>query len=163
LEWLKINKKWIVVVAVMLAITYVVSTLWFQLMLIQGDSMQPAYHNFQLVLLDKREKEYERGDVIAFKNAGLEQKAIVLVKRVVAVPGDTVLIKDNSLYVNGEVSKVYSEDVAFEYAGIASVELILGKDEYFAIGDNVSQSKDSRYPEVGIISLTDIIGKIVNL
>ena len=119
--------------------------------------MAPSFHNMQLVLLDKHSREYSYGDVIAFR---CEELDTVLVKRVAACPGDTVQIKEGVLFVNGAVSEVYGLAVSFEYAGLAEEKLVLGSDEYFVIGDNVSESKDSRYEEVGAVDAGDVIGRV---
>lgn len=137
---------------------YYSSSHLFQLILIQGDSMYPAYQNMQLALLDRRQKSYTYGDVIAFYCEGLDT---VLVKRVVAVPGDTVRIAHGILYVNGMESSVYPNKKQFAYAGTASDETDLLDRQYFVIGDNVSKSKDSRYPIVGVVQEDCVIGKIL--
>jgi len=135
-----------------------VSTYHYQLMMIQGNSMAPLFHNMQLVLLDKQLESFSYGDVIAFQCDGLEA---VLVKRVAACPGDTVQIKDGILLVNGAVSEVYGKDVGFEDAGLAEAEIVLGFEEYFVIGDNVAASKDSRYEEIGTVRAENVIGRVM--
>ncbi len=137
---------------------YYISDNYFQLLLIQGDSMSPAYHNMQLTVLDRRTKEYTYGDVVAFSCGQLDA---VLVKRVAAVPGDTVLIEEGILYVNGEISTVYPEEAVFQYAGTAAEPLMLAEDEYFMIGDNIAESRDSRYEDVGVINADSIMGKLI--
>ncbi len=77
------------------------------------------------------------------------------------VPGDTILISDGTMYVNGSVSEMYPKGIVFEYAGTASVPITLDSDEYFVIGDNILESKDSRYPEVGLVQADTILGKII--
>ncbi len=134
-----------------------VSDNFFQLMLIQGDSMVPSYYNFQLVVLDKFSKNYEKGNVIAFK---CEDLSAVLVKRIVGCPCDTVQIIDGTLFLNGEPS-VYYYDTYFEYEGVLKNPILLNENEYVVIGDNVLESIDSRYDSVGIISSNSIVGKIV--
>ena len=119
--------------------------------------MLPSYHNMQLVVLDKHNREYQVGDVIAFRYEGL---SAVLVKRIAACEGDTVQIVDGTLYVNGKVSALYEEG-SFDYAGIFGDEIKLSQDEYIVIGDNTAESKDSRNPEIGIVQEETIIGKII--
>ena len=84
-------RRWMsaALVAIVILLAFLCSRYWFQLMLIQGESMAPTYHNLQLVVLDKRGEAYEPGEVIAFSCDGLNA---VLVKRVVAGPGDTAQI-----------------------------------------------------------------------
>lgn len=119
--------------------------------------MSPSFHHLQLVVLDKHPEKYMYGEVIAFHCETLGQ---VLVKRVAACPGDAVLIENGVLYVNGMASMVYGPEVYFEYAGLAMEELQLGEGEYFVIGDNVRESKDSRYEQVGLVEQKKIIGKV---
>ncbi len=119
--------------------------------------MLPNYHSMQLVVLDKHNREYQVGDVIAFRCEGL---SAVLVKRIAACGGDTAQIIDGTLYVNGEVSSLYEEG-SFDYAGILEEKATLSTGEYVVIGDNIAVSKDSRNPEIGIVQEEIIIGKII--
>ncbi len=146
--------------AVAIGIAFFCSRYFYQLMLIQGDSMAPTYHNLQLVVLDKRDRTFEAGDVIAFECRGL---SAILVKRIVAVPGDSVVIDRGVLTVNGAASSVYGRDVTFEYAGLLENAIVLGDGEYVVIGDNIVESRDSRYDPVGIVRAGDIIGKLVGV
>ena len=79
-------------------------------------------------------------------------------KRVVAVPGDTLYIKNGMLYVNGEIEEDYFDDKIAE-PGLAENEITLGEDEYFVIGDNCNNSEDSRSANIGNIKKEHIIGK----
>ena len=136
-------------------VAWYISANWYQLMLIQGRSMMPAYKHLQMVVLDKHTESYTRGQAVAFSCDKLSSN---LVKRIVAVPGDRAQIQNGTLYVNGAVSDVYPQDGKFDFPGILQEEILLGPMEYLVIGDNVAESIDSRYPEVGIISREDILG-----
>ena len=155
--WRKGLKYPLVFLGVML-ITLYVSTYWYQLALIRGDSMIPAYHNMQLVLMDRHSEDYTYGDVVAFWCSELDT---VLIKRIVACPGDEVFIREGRLCVNGDASTVFPQKYFFEYAGIAENPLQLTANQYFVIGDNIEKSKDSRYPKVGCVSADNIKGKVV--
>ena len=151
--------KSIIIVLIIFGIAYYISSFWFQFMLIQGNSMEPSYKNYQLVLLDKRDSVLKQGDVIVFQCDGLKA---VLVKRIIACPGDTVQIVNGTLYVNGTAFKY--PDVSYEgisYAGIAQNEIHLQENQFFVMGDNVEFSKDSRYQEVGCVSKEDILGIVI--
>ena len=150
--------SYLVLVISTIALAYYVSENWFQVSLIRGESMSPAYHNMQFVLLDRHSGSYTYGDVIAFQCDGLDA---VLVKRIAACPGDQVIIMDGTLYVNNAVSKVYSQKYVFDYAGIAEDSIVLKENQYFVVGDNVKESKDSRYAEIGCVEFSDILGKVV--
>lgn len=134
-----------------------VSSIWFyQLMLIQGRSMEPTYHNLQFAVIDKTVNVYQAGDVVAFSVPGMQG---VLVKRIAAVPGDRARVTEGRLFVNGEASDLYA-DAEFAYAGILSEEVLLEDGQYLMIGDNIAESTDSRYEEIGLIPESRIIGRV---
>ena len=135
-------------------LSWYVSAFWYQLMLLQGNSMEPAYHSGQLLLVDKHTKAYQAGDVIAIHKAHIKG---LLVKRIAAVPGDTVYIHNGIIYINEEPQAEF----LIEYAGIAERPIILEEDCYFVLGDNLQESKDSRYAEIGLIKQTEIMGKVI--
>ncbi len=124
-----------------------------------GVSMEPTLYNGQklfinsFVYLISSPKE---GDVVVFLPNGNEN-AHYYVKRVVALPGDKVLITDGILYVNGEESPWVMEKLL--EPGIAANEFTLGSGEFFCIGDNPGNSEDSRSANIGPVKETDIIGK----
>lgn len=125
-----------------------------------GTSMEPALYNGQAVFINRflyLISTPKRGDVVVFLPNGNEN-AHYYVKRVVAVSGDNVEIKDGVLYVNDEESEWVKEKITDP--GIAASRLILGKGEYFCIGDNPDNSEDSRSANIGPVSETDIIGKV---
>lgn len=97
-------------------------------------------------------------DIIVFLPNGNE-KSHYYVKRVVAVPGDTVLIEDGVLYVNGEAFEEEIDVARMEEAGLAAEEETLASDEYFVLGDNRNNSEDSRYANIGNIKKEYIVGK----
>ena len=141
---------------IIIAAAACISNNWYQLMLIQGESMLPAYHNLQMVILDKHSESYERSAVIAFKCEALDA---VLVKRIVGGPGDRIKISNGKLWVNEELADHYAEEY-FEYAGILAEEQVLGEEQYIVIGDNIEKSKDSRYESIGVIREDTIVGVV---
>ena len=156
----KNNRRGFIITAILLiavATAFIVSQFFFFFMLIRGESMSPTYHNLDLVVIDKRTAGYETGSVVAFKCAGLNA---VLVKRIAACPGDQVKIAGERLLVNGEEMPPYIGK-GFSYSGILENEIILEEGQYIVIGDNIEESKDSRYPEVGIVMEKDILGRVL--
>lgn len=97
-------------------------------------------------------------DIIVFLPNGNE-KSHYYIKRVIAVPGDTVLIENGVVYVNGEPFEEEVDVAAIEEAGLAAEEITLGQDEFFVLGDNRNNSEDSRYANIGNIRKEYIIGK----
>lgn len=117
--------------------------------------MYPAYHNGQVVLLNKHFDALHAGDVVAFRSESLN---LVLVKRIVAVPGDTVQIADRILYVNDFPVNNASN---ISYAGTAQNKQSLTENKYFVLGDNYEYSHDSRYEDIGDVEEKQIIGKVI--
>ena len=125
-----------------------------------GASMEPVLYNGQQVFINRFVyllTTPKRGDVVVFLPNGNEN-AHYYVKRVAAVPGDSVEIKGGVLYVNDEESAWVKEKITD--AGIAASRFILGTDEYFCVGDNPENSEDSRSANIGPVHETDIIGKV---
>ncbi len=142
--------------AVIVALCAAISAFAVQLAVVDGDSMKPTYHHFEFVLINKTAKQFGTGDVVAVKL----ENGRTIVKRIAAVPSDTVRISDGKLLINGKESPAY-EGVSFEYAGIAENEIRLSEDEFFVLGDNISESRDSRYEDVGTVSSGSIIGLLI--
>ncbi len=97
-------------------------------------------------------------DIVVFLPNGNE-KSHYYVKRVVGVPGDTVQIKNGSVYVNGAEFHEEVDVSPIEDAGLAAEEITLGQDEFFVLGDNRNNSEDSRYANIGCIRKEYIVGK----
>ena len=124
-----------------------------------GVSMEPTLYNGQKIFINRFLyvlSTPKAGDVLVFLPNGNEN-AHYYVKRVVAVPGDKILIKDGTLYVNGLESSWVTGRLAD--AGIAANEFVLDSGEYFCIGDNPGNSEDSRSANIGPVEEKDIIGK----
>lgn len=126
-----------------------------------GVSMEPGLYNGQEILINHflyKIVSPKRGDVIVFLPNG-NQNTHYYVKRVVGLPGETVQIKDERLYINGVLAE---EDEIYDKmadAGIAENEITLGSDEYFVLGDNRNNSEDSRSGNIGPIKRDNITGK----
>ena len=126
-----------------------------------GDSMSPTVMDGDTVLLDRlryRIVDPKAGDVVAFR-AGGRLGASISIKRVMAVPGDSVYISGGKVFVNDVVVEEYDRANIVD-AGMAENKIYLGDDEYFILGDNRNHSTDSRYVSVGNISRDFIIGKV---
>ena len=124
--------------------------------------MEPTLSNGQGVLVDRLAYKIlspKRNDLIVFLPNG-NTNSHFYVKRVVAVAGETVQIKDGDLYINGnlheEDNEIYDK---MEDGGIAAEPIKLKGGEYFVLGDNRNSSDDSRSADIGIVKTNMIIGK----
>lgn len=125
-----------------------------------GVSMEPTLYNGQQVFINRflyLISTPKRGDVVVFLPNGNEN-AHYYVKRVVAVAGDSVEVREGTLYVNGEESSWMTEKILDP--GIAANLFTLGSGEYFCMGDDPSNSEDSRSANIGSVKEKDIIGKV---
>ena len=126
-----------------------------------GDSMEPALHNGQEILMNRilyRISTPRRGDVVVFLPNG-NQNAHFYVKRVVGLPGETVQIRDGSVYIDGVLLEENELFDKIADPGIAQNELLLEGDEFFVLGDNRNSSEDSRSGNIGAVKKDDIVGK----
>jgi len=124
-----------------------------------GASMEPDLYNGQRVYVNRFSYTLSTpkvGDVVVFLPNG-NTNTHYYVKRVVAGPGDTVLIQNGVLYVNGLESPWAKMKILDP--GIAGTELTLELGQYFCMGDNPGSSEDSRSANIGPIREQDIIGE----
>lgn len=137
---------------------------------VSGDSMERTLQNEDNILVEKLSYRFgdpERFDIIVFyhfydddyQDKKDEECYDYYVKRIIGLPGETVQIVEDTIYINGEpLEENYGKD-PIDYQGVAAEPFTLGEDEYFVLGDNREVSQDSRYEEVGNISRDQIVGK----
>lgn len=153
--------SWIVELVVVIGLAYVLVSFFGIRTNVVGQAMEQTLENDDDILVNKFAyiiSKPKQGDVIVFLPNG-NKKSHYYVRRVVAVPGDTVQIKDGALYVNDELYKESTDVASMEDAGISSDAVKLEKDEYFVLGDNRNNSEDSRYANIGNVKRDYIIGK----
>lgn len=125
----------------------------------KGHSMEPTVVSDGTVLMSRLKYcilPPQQFDVVVCHYNGSEEMQI---KRIVAVPGDRICIRDGNILINGavcEAAKAYIHDLTT--AGQAEEEITLGEAEYFVMGDYASYSEDSRSRDVGVIHRDQIIG-----
>lgn len=126
-----------------------------------GSSMEPSLYNGQEILVNRLIYQLsapKRNDIVVFLPNG-NHNTHYYVKRVVALPGQTVQIKEGKIYVDGYPQEEIPYDKIAD-PGIAENELKLAADEYFVLGDNVNSSEDSRSGNIAAVKKDTILGKV---
>lgn len=119
----------IILIVVVLIRTYLVTPI-----IVSGPSMQPTLDGGELMILNKN-GSLDRFDVVVV-DIGSED----IIKRIIALPGETVSCEKGIVYVNGRrQDESYSKGTTFNFDKVK-----LADDEYFVMGDNREDSKDSR-------------------
>ena len=108
--------------------------------IVNGISMMPTYKNGTVLrsIKDFDKKSLKKGTVIVLNKPG---KAMI--KRIIALPGETVQIENGYVYIDGREDHDFDFD-SIDSPGIAKDPVLLGQDEYFVLGDNRNYSNDSR-------------------
>jgi len=156
--------EWILVVVGAVLAALLVKTFLFQAFRIPSESMVPTLLVGDRVLVNKvsyKLHDVHRGDVVVFTRpeklqdpSGMEPED--LIKRVVAVGGDTVVARDGVLYVN---NRPMTEPYVQKGAGTFHLDesVTVPKGQVFVMGDNRENSQDSRY--FGPIPTNTILGR----
>jgi signal peptidase I len=128
---------------------------------IQGRSMSPTLKDGDRYYLNRWRYLFlppQRGEVVVIKDPGHNDFAV---KRIVARPYDWLNLKDGRIYVNGKrLNEPYlQKDTRTDTPDLGEKWIQLGRDQYYVLGDNRSNSEDSRY--YGLVLRKNILGLIV--
>ena len=121
---------------------------------VDGDSMYPNLKDNEILLLKKYDKSFERFDIIVFNDGSSK-----LIKRIIGLPGEYVEYKHNKLYINDEeIDDIMLLTKTGDFRLVDLGVSVIPEDMYFVLGDNRTDSKDSRI--IGLISKQDIQGTV---
>ncbi len=130
------------VVLISLAIILPVRMFLVQPFYVEGASMEPNFYDKEYLIIDELSYRFHdpaRGEVVVFRNPGNNKQYYI--KRVIALPGETVEIINGKVSINGkELEETYIDNLSEQ----SFSKLTLGQDEYFVLGDNRPVSRDSR-------------------
>lgn len=156
-SWFQIIKG----IDVLLVLGLLFRSFVLQPFLVDGNSMEPNYHNKQFLLVDRLSYRFatpKRGEVIIFRYP--KNPSEDYIKRIVGLPGETLTIEDGQVYINNQlVGEKYipSKNQTYAASSEGTFEQILGQKEYFVMGDNRPNSSDSR--DWGILPRANFIGR----
>ena len=152
---IKFKPKLIIIIAALFAVLFILKIWFIEPVFIVGDSMMPTYHSHQIVFANKLSPSYERFSIVIVKTSNE-----LMIKRIIGLPGETIQIKKGAVYID-DTSIIDVCDEPIDFAGTAFEPLTLADNEYFLLGDNRNNSKDSRYFDVGPISKHDLRGEVI--
>lgn len=143
---------WELLKAFILAMVIIVPIRYFlvQPFFVRGASMEPNFHDGEYLIVDQlsyRFRQPARGEVVVFRYP--EDPSQFFIKRIVGLPGETVHIDDGrvALTIPGQMQKVELDEMAYLSDSVrtgGTMDVELGTDEYFLLGDNREASSDSR-------------------
>ncbi len=161
--WQKISEFiWEMVRVAIISLAIIIPVRYFliQPFYVKGASMEPNFYDHEYLIIDEisyRFNQPKRGDIVVFRYP--KDPKQFFIKRIIGLPGERIKIENNKVYINGTIlNEAYLEpgtETVLALKGYGDV--ILGSDEYFLLGDNRSQSLDSRI--FGPVKREYIIGK----
>lgn len=148
--------EWIVVIGGAVLITILLRTFAFQTFYIPSESMVPTLQVGDRIVVNKVTDDYDRGNIVVFNKPDSWQAAhAVLIKRIIGMPGETLEIRDNTVFIDGEelVEPYLAEGATMADYG----PFVIPDGQVFVMGDNRTFSSDSR--ENGPVPLSDVVGR----
>jgi signal peptidase I len=131
----------------------------YQPVKVEGGSMEPGVEDQERIFINKlvyRWENIRRGDIVVFRYPRDPRKSFI--KRVIALPGDTIRISFGHVYVNGKaLDEPYVPEDFLDTRSYP--ESVVPASAYFVLGDHRNSSNDSR--EIGPIPRSHIYGKAV--
>ncbi|GAA0702876.1 signal peptidase I [Paraclostridium ghonii] len=159
----KIKKEiisWLKTISVSMLLVFSI-TLFIKPTIVNGESMYPTLNNNDYLIVNKLsyiKQAPKRGDMLVFKTGLIDNKTNKkkdLVKRVIALPGEHIIIKDGEVFIDG---KKLNEEYLHGVTTDGNIDMIVPQNHIFTMGDNRPKSGDSR--EIGAINIDDVIGKV---
>lgn len=150
-------REWAETIIVALLVALVVRTFVVQVYLVRGESMEPGLHTDERLLVNKfiyRFRSPAPGEVIVLQDPSMSERE--LIKRVIAVAGETVEVRQGVVYINDQpLKESYKNTLYTQYAD--TPPKLVPEGSIYVMGDNRGRSLDSRL--IGAIPLNKVDGK----
>lgn len=169
-------REWIESIVVAFLLAMIIRTFVVQAFKIPTGSMRPTLLEGDLILVNKfiygakipfsnfrlpAVSQLKRGDVIVFIYP--EDRKKDFIKRLIGLPGDTLEIREGTIYINGQplLDPVFSQRYYYNRGDLAQEgeKITVPRGSFFVLGDNSASSKDSRY--WGFVPESNILGKAI--
>ena len=150
-------KDWGISIIAAVVMALLIRTFIVELYIVDGPSMRPTLQHEERLVVSKfiyKLRDPEKGDILIFKYPRDPSRDFI--KRVIAVGGDTIEIKEGRVYVNDQMLK---EDYILEKTRTEYPKVTVPNGTVFVMGDNRNNSDDSRFADVGFVPLDMIKGK----
>ena len=174
-DWKRETREWMKALLPALAIVLVIRMFFFTPAVVSGSSMEPNLSDGERVIVNKvvySTRAPERGEVIVFHADDNKD----YIKRVIAVPGDRIMVRQDEVYINGSlIAEPYIQEQVeaarrsgtsynrlknFRVTEFGIEPATVPEGHYFVMGDNRSNSTDSRDPQIGFVPEHRIVGRV---
>lgn len=156
----------VVETVVLIALVYTLVNLATVRFYIEGPSMQPSFHAGQFLIVSRLHYLFgapQRGDIVVFDPPGDDGRGDepLLIKRLIGLPGERVEVRDGGVYINGEpLTEAYLNPTGVAQSCRGQYcDVVLRENEYFLMGDNRNNSRDSR--AFGPVERSRIVGEAI--
>jgi len=152
-------KDWVISIVVAVVLAFFIRYFIVELYLVDGPSMRPTLLSQERLVVNKfiyRFRAPERGEVLIFRYP--QDQSRDFIKRVIAIPGDTIEIKDGRVFVNQQLMN--EPYILSQTRGDYPLSTV-PEGTIFVMGDNRNNSEDSRFADVGFVPFSLIKGKAV--
>jgi len=155
--------EWVISIALAFVIAFLLRQFVFTLVEVKGDSMDDTLQNANKLFIWRLGYTPHDGDIIVLQPPN---DTDLYIKRVIATGGQTVNIdySQHAVYVDGKLLDepyIKDKDMVRESSGEMTFPQTVPQNSVFVMGDNRNNSKDSRFPEVGMIADNKILGKAI--
>ena len=156
---------WLVIAAVALAAAFLLRAFVVQQFAVDGQSMLGTLHSGDRVIVNKLSYDMHdprHGDIVVLKDVKASLEVRDLIKRVIALPGETIEYRSCHLFVDGErITEPYLDPVLVgaDHCGQPQAPVEVEPGHVFVMGDNRAASLDSRTSAIGQIPYDHLIGR----